>query len=200
MAPVLVEHGLQIVGRNAQLIQLGSTDAAAGVTAVLADGDEAKEGAASGLSSLLVELDVDRLGAPADRARQAAGFLERGECDHVALPGAKSSAIVCCTSGQRARLNGSVGRDALDQLRLDVDADALGRKPHGLGELGVAHRSDRHRSALDGVADARVGERPVEVVGAQRRHDADDARRTAGGERPRSSSGTPAAHGHRWSG
>ena len=93
--------------------------ATAGVITVLADGDEAKEHAASGLSSLLVEADVDRLGAPADRAGQTAGFLERGERDHVALPPGEELDHRVLHERQGAGLQRGLGRDPLDQRRLD---------------------------------------------------------------------------------
>jgi hypothetical protein len=39
MPPVLVEHGLQVVGGDAQLLQLGPADPPTSVVALLADVD-----------------------------------------------------------------------------------------------------------------------------------------------------------------
>ena len=179
MAPVLVEHGLQVVGADAQLLQLGPADPPAGVVTVLADVDEAKEHRAGGLASLVVEAVIDRLGPPADRAGETAGFLERGERDHVALPLGEQLGHRVLQEREGAGLQRGLGGDPIHQLRLDLDAHPGGWQPDGIGDLGGGHRSDRHRASLDGIADAGVAERPIEVVGPQRRHEADDARRTA---------------------
>ena len=164
MAAVLVEHCLQVIGTDAQLLQLGPADPPARVTTVVADGDEAKEHAASGLASLVVEADVARLGPPADRAGQTAGFLERGEPDHVALSPVEQLGHRVLYEREGAGLQRGLGGDPIHEQRLDVDAHSGGRQPNGIGELRVGHRSDRHRARLDGVADAGVAERAVEEV------------------------------------
>ena len=129
---------------------------------------------------MLVEAVIDGLGTPADRAGEPAGVLEGGKRDHVALPLGEQVRHRVLHERERAGLQRRLAGDPLHQLRLDLDAHPGGRQPNRIGHLGIGHRADRHRAPLDGIADTRVAERAIEVVGAQRRHEADDTRGTAG--------------------
>ena len=128
VAPVLVEHRLQVVGTDARLLQLGPAYAAAGVLVVLGHVDEAKEHAVRGISSALVEPGVDRLGPSPDGAGETAGLLERRERDPVGLTAGEQLDHRVLDEREGAGLQLGVGGDPINERRLDLDTHASGRE------------------------------------------------------------------------
>ena len=141
----------------------------------------------------LVERLVDRFGPPPDGAGETAGGGELGERDRVRIPPAEQLGHGVLNERQGAGLQFGVGHDPPDEGGLDLYTHRRGRKPHRLAELRGGQHTKDNRSPPDGVAEAWVPEGTVEVVGPQRRDDADQSLRTPS-ELHRSSRGTLAAH------
>ena len=197
VASELVEDRLQVVGADARSLELRPAHPAACVVVVLADAHQPQEHAAGGAASLVVEPVVDRLGTPTDGTDETAGANVGLEGDGVAIAPGEQLGHRVLHQRQGARLRCCLLGDALDERGVDLDADCGGRKSDGVGQLARRHRADGDGASLDRLVEAGMAERAIEVVGAQRRHDAHVSRLAAPEAHEQVQEGAPLAVVHR---
>ena len=103
VAAVLAQHHVELVGVDTGMLQLGAAHPAAGVLVLLVHADEPEEHLARRRPGAVVELGVDRFGAPPDGAGQTARFLVGGEGDRVGRPLGEQLGHLVLDERERAR-------------------------------------------------------------------------------------------------
>ena len=90
-----------------------------------------------------------------------------------------SSARLCCTSGRAPGCRSASLTICCTSAGSISTPTACAGRAHGVGQLGVGQRRQCDGAAAHRLAEARRGQRPIEVVGAQRHDDAHVVRRRA---------------------